>query len=75
MFKEGQISSAEISYFALHLELSLEKNKQSEVQYNIGIICKNVTTIYHIASFKLDRDLHDLIGSLTFIKVSDLERI
>jgi len=75
MFKEGQISSAEISYFALHLELSLEKNKQSEVQYNIGIICKDVTTIYHIASFKLDRDLHDLIGSLTFIKVSDLERI
>jgi Transcriptional antiterminator len=75
MFKEGQITPAEISYFALHLELSLEKNKQAEVQYNIGIICKDVATIYHIASFKLDRDLHDLIGSLSFIKVSDLERI
>jgi lichenan operon transcriptional antiterminator len=75
MFAEGQIAPAEISYFALHLELCLEKNRQSEAQYNIGILCQEVDSVYHIASFKLDRDLHDLIRSLSFIKVSDLERI
>jgi lichenan operon transcriptional antiterminator len=66
------ITSAEITYFALHIALSLEKNKESQRKYNALIICDEVTGLFHIISFKLEKYFHDAVNTVKFIDVKDL---
>ncbi len=69
------VMPAEVSYFALHLALALEKNKTSSTAVNIAVICEEVDSVYHMISFRLDKYLRESINSIRFIKASEIDTI
>jgi lichenan operon transcriptional antiterminator len=73
MYPTGTITVTEISYFALHLQLAIDKMKISGKQYDIVIVCEEVASIYQVTSFKLEKELNDLIRSIQFIDLSKLD--
>lgn len=66
MYEQNQITSSEIAYFSLHLELSLEKHLQTDQQYNLTVITDEINNLYQIISFKLNKQLGNLIGKIQF---------
>lgn len=66
MFEENRITPSETAYFSLHLELSLEKNLQTDQQYNLTVITDEINNLYQIISFKLSRSLGNLIDKIQF---------
>ncbi len=63
----------EISYFALHLQLSLEKRKQTNVlKYKVLVYSKEITSIFHMLSYKLTENFKDKINEIVF--TSDLDK-
>lgn len=66
------VTAAELSYFALHIALSLEKNKSPQDKYNVLIISDEVTSIFHILSFKLEKHFHEFINTVKFLDTRDL---
>lgn len=73
MFEKNEISPSETAYFSLHLELSLEKHLQAEQQYNLTVITDEITGLYQIISFKLNKQLGNMIGKIQFTDPSDIE--
>lgn len=73
IFKERniKITNPEISYFALHLALALEKAKIPTASFNILIICNDVVSVYHIISYKLKKNLGERINAIKFITPSE----
>lgn len=67
------LTSAEISYFALHLALSIEKSKEDEFKFNVLVVCNKVTSVFQILSYKLDKLLKNRINMIKFISKQDLE--
>lgn len=68
------ITEAEISYFALHLQLSLEKRKMgSDVKYNVLIISNETSSIFHMISYKLDHSFDDQINEIVFSSNKDVK--
>lgn len=62
----------EISYFALHLQLSLEKRKQSEsLKYNVLVYSNEITSIFHMISYKLTNTFSDKINEVVFTSSFD----
>ncbi len=62
----------EISYFALHLQLSLEKRKQSEsIKYNVLVYSNEITSIFHMISYKLTNTFSDKINEVVFTSSFD----
>ena len=72
MFPAGTITTSEIAYFALHLELSLEKNAQPDSPLNVTVICDDITSIYQIISFKLNQRFGSQIGMLKFSTAEEI---
>lgn len=66
MYEKNQITSSEIAYFSLHLELSLEKHLYTDQQYNLTVITDEINNLYQIISFKLNKQLGNLIGKIQF---------
>ncbi len=62
----------EISYFALHLQLSLEKRKQTNVlKYNVLVYSNEIISIFHMLSYKLTENFKDKINEIVFISNLD----
>ncbi len=72
MFPSGRITVSEIAYFALHLELSLEKHAQPKNPCNITVICNDVAGMYQIISFKLNQRFSKQIGMLAFVTPEEI---
>ena len=66
MYEKNQITTSEIAYFSLHLELSLEKHLYTDQQYNLTVITDEINNLYQIISFKLNKQLGNLIGKIQF---------
>lgn len=67
------VTEAEISYFALHLQLSLEKRKMgSNVKYNVLVISDETSSIFHMISYKLDHSFDDQINEIVFSSSKDI---
>lgn len=65
--KNIRITEAEISYFSLHLELSMEKRRESKhMKYNVLLICREASSIYQILSYKLNKYFSDSIREVVF---------
>lgn len=66
MFDESEITTSETAYFSLHLELSLEKNLHTDQQYSLTVIVDEINNLYQIISFKLNKQLSNLIEKIQF---------
>lgn len=66
MFGENEITPSEIAYFSLHIELSLEKNLQPDQQYNLTVITDEINNLYQLVSYKLNKQLGNLIEKIQF---------
>lgn len=66
------ITNPEISYFALHIALALEKAKTNNRKFNVAIICKEITSVYHIISYKLNRNFQDRINAIKFLTTDNI---
>lgn len=73
MFDENEITPSETAYFSLHLELSLEKNLQTDQQYNLTVITDEINNLYQIISFKLNKQLGNLIEKIQFTTLENLD--
>ena len=73
MFDENEITPSETAYFSLHLELSLEKNLQTDQQYNLTVITDEINNLYQIISFKLNKQLGNLIEKIKFTTLENLD--
>lgn len=71
--KGNELSNAEISYFALHLALSLEKAKTTTLKLNIALICDEVSSIFQILSYKLKKNFDEYINTISFITPGNLD--
>ena len=66
------VTEAEISYFALHLQLSLEKRKLgSEVKYNVLVFSNETSSVFHMISYKLEHTFGDKINEIVFSSQQD----
>ena len=65
------ISPAEIGYFALHLALSLEKNANDRRSYNIAVIAKEISSLYNMISFRLNRRMADASLTLKYFNINE----
>ena len=70
-----QISPAEIGYFALHLALSLEKNVNSKKTYNIAIIAKEISSLYNMISFRLNRHFNDCSLTIKYFNINEAKQL
>lgn len=67
------ISEVEISYFALHLQLAIEKRENlSNLRYNVLCICEETSGIFHMLSYKINRHFQKQINEIIFTSVTDL---
>jgi len=69
------VTSAETGYFALHLALSLEKARGNVEAGSIAVICDEVSSLYNMMSFKINRSLSDLISTIQFLSVSEAQKM
>lgn len=67
------ISPCEISYFALHIALALEKAKESKKKFNIVVVCNDVSSVFRIITYKLNKSFEGRINTIKFITPSDIE--
>lgn len=71
--KDGYlVNEIEVSYFALHLQLAMEKRKQSEnIQYNVLIFSEEASSVFHMISYKLSHHFGDKINEVVFLNPKD----
>ena len=69
------VSGAEISYFALHLALSIEKNRHTETTYNIAVVCVEISSLYQMMSYKLNKGLGSMVSAIKFFSLNDIRNI
>ena len=65
------IEPAEIGYFALHLALSLEKNKSNHRAYNFAIITSEVNSLYNIMHYRLSTYLNNPLLTVKFFNINE----
>lgn len=71
--KSIHISEVEISYFALHLQLSLEKRKENnQFKYNVLIFTEEANSIFHMLSYKMNLHFADKINEVIFASTKDI---
>lgn len=61
------VTSAEISYFALHLALSLEKRNTNVEKINTAVICNELSGLFDMLSYKLRKYFGENIGMIQFM--------
>ena len=70
-----QISPAEIGYFALHLALSLEKNASSKKSYSIAIIAKEISSLYNMISYRLNKHFSDASLTIKYFNINEAKEL
>ncbi len=65
------ISEEEKLYFAIHLELSLETNKDVK-KYNLAVVLNNSETIFRLISLKINQALKDRINIIKMFTSDNL---
>lgn len=65
------ISEEETLYFAIHLALSLETNKDFK-KYNLAVILDDSVTIFRLISYKINQVLKDKINIIQLFSYNDL---
>lgn len=68
----ASVTTSEISYFALHLALALEKNKTSPHKVNIAVIANQISAIYQMISFRLNQRFKEDINTIAFFTLENL---
>ena len=69
------LTEVEISYFALHLQLSLEKRKaDQEIKYNILVFTDEASSIFHMLSYKINLHFEDKINEVVFASTNDIDK-
>lgn len=69
------ITEAENSYFALHLQLAMEKRKSEEkLKYNILIYSKEASSIFSMMSYKFNYHFGDQIREIIFASIEEKEK-
>ncbi len=69
------ITEAENSYFALHLQLSLEKRKENKViKYNILIYSRETSGIYYMMSYKFNYYFGEQIREIVFASFDEMDQ-
>ena len=66
-----KVTSEEIGYFALHLALSMEKNHSSDASFDIAVISSEISSLYNMTTFKLEKALKGLINSIKYLNPSE----
>jgi len=69
------VTSEEIGYFALHLALAMEKNSSSDEVYDIAIISSEISGLYNITSYKIERSLKGLISSIKYLNIAEAKEL
>lgn len=68
------IAEIEISYFALHLQLAIEKRKETEkIRYNVLCICEKTSSVFHMLSYKINQHFSESINEIVFAPVNELK--
>ncbi len=67
------ISPVEVSYFALHIALALEKMKVNHITYNFLVITNEYSSLYHIISYKLSKYFDSYINLVKFITKDEVD--
>lgn len=71
-----RIPEAEISYFSLHMELSMEKRKEDKtMHYNVLVICNEISNVYQLLSYKLNKSFSNVINEIVFTTEEDFEKV
>lgn len=73
--RDIRITSEEIGCFALHLALSMEKHRSSSESYDIAIISSEITSLYNMTTFKLEKALKGLINSIKYLNISEADQL
>ncbi|EOS59916.1 hypothetical protein C815_01939 [Firmicutes bacterium M10-2] len=69
------ITEAENSYFALHLQLAMEKRKYEEkLKYNILVYSKEASSIFSMMSYKFNSHFGDQISEIIFASIEEKEK-
>lgn len=68
----ASVTTSEISYFALHLALALEKNRAKPHQVNIAVIADQISAIYQMISFRLNQRFQEEINTIAFFTPDNL---
>ena len=68
-----RVTEAEISYFALHLQLSLEKQKANTLwTYNVLVVCEEASSVYDILAYRLKNAFENKINETVFASIRDI---
>lgn len=70
-----QISPAEIGYFALHLALSLEKNKNNKEQYSIAIISPEISSLYYMMTYRITNYLDNPSLTIKYFSLNEAKEL
>ncbi len=74
--KDKIITEAETSYFALHLALSLEKQKINAMhKVNVAVVCDRVDSFYQLVSFQLSHQFSEYIQTIQYVKLSEIQEM
>ena len=73
--KDIRITPEEVGYFALHLALSMEKHRSSSKSYDVAIISSEITSLYNITTFKLEKEFKGLINSIKYLNISEADQL
>lgn len=74
--EEGHsVTSEELGYFALHLALAMEKNLSSDQVYDLAVISSEISSLYNITTFKLERYLKGLVSSIKFLSIAEADQM
>ena len=66
-----EITPEEIGYFALHLALSMEKNKTADESFDIAIIASEISSLYNITTYKIEKALKGHIFSIKYLNIAE----
>ena len=73
--KNITVTSEEIGYFALHLALSMEKNNQNDEAYDIAIISSEISSLYNMTTYKIERALKGLVASIKYLSPAEASEL
>ncbi len=69
------LTEVEISYFALHLQLSLEKRRTDKtIRYNILVFTDEAASIFHMLSYKINLHFEDKINEIVFASTNEIDK-
>lgn len=69
------LTQEEISYFALHIALALEKQNEDVKNLSVVILGLDNSNLFKINSFKLNKEFEDYINSITMLNIETFKTL